>query len=901
MTTHKPKPPSVGSQRATEATAPSTAAPPDLRQQALARLQQLGASAPPDPDTQDAQQLHEELRAHQIELEIQNEELRQTQFKAELASSRYQLLFEHMPQPALVMDQHAFLYESNQSARVWLGLAPEVKRTQRNTPHATALLHALPQAGKNQLLKALRAGPRQQAQCLHDLTLTTHDGELHHIDLHLFSLPLAYHSDTRFLVLLVDRTPEKQREQDRHLYQALLDSSHDLIYATDLQGGLMLANRTVLERLKIRPDQALGTHREAVMPLRDAIVQDATDQQVLRTGQPLNTYEELHGPPGSPVQVYMTSKFPLRDAQGHVLGVGGISRDISAERAAQQTQLLSENVFLFAAEAIIVTDVAGRIVRVNAGFEKMSGFSSAAVLGHKPSLLRSSRVVAAVYQAMWAALGEHGHWQGELINRHASGSLYTVHCSISALRSPTGELNGYVAVQTDISQLKAAETAVQRLSHFDSLTGLPNRALLMDRLHQLLALAQRQGQTFAVLFADLDHFKEVNDSLGHLVGDELLCAIGQRLRDNVRSQDTVARMGGDEFVMLLPMTQRTDALHLAHKLQEALRQPLSLSGTHDYRPRASVGVAMYPEDGSTSDELLRNADTAMYVAKTGGRDRAELYTRAMSEEGARVFAIQTELSNAVQHGELRLYLQPKFNLADMAVVGAEALVRWERTIHGLTSPAEFIHIAEKVGLLPLIDRWMLAQMVAQLGEWHTGGRWPAHWTVAINQTASDLQQPHWLSDLQTTLVNNQVPASLVQIELTESALLQPTPSMLERLQALRDLGVDLAIDDFGTGYSSLSYLKSLPITVIKIDQSFVSDLVLDPPRHLDDSGRVLIEAMIALAHKLGHTLVAEGVENEAQRRLLHHLGCELGQGYLLSPAMPAAEFAQRYLTPPTPA
>jgi EAL domain-containing protein (putative c-di-GMP-specific phosphodiesterase class I) len=320
---------------------------------------------------------------------------------------------------------------------------------------------------------------------------------------------------------------------------------------------------------------------------------------------------------------------------------------------------------------------------------------------------------------------------------------------------------------------------------------------------------------------------------------------------------------------------------------------------HDYRPRASVGVAMYPDDGDNSDELLRNADTAMYVAKTSGRDRAEVYTRAMSEEGARVFAIQTDLSNAIQHGELRMYLQPKFNLSNMAVVGAEALVRWERPNHGLTAPGDFVPIAEKVGLLPLVDRWMLNQVVQQLGQWHASGCWPAHWTVAINQTASDLQQSQWLHHLQQTLVQHQVPAHLVQIEITESALLQPTPSVLERLQALRNLGVELAIDDFGTGYSSLSYLKSLPITVIKIDQSFVKDLLPEPPRHPDDSGRVLIEAMIALAHKLGHTLVAEGVESDAQRRLLHHLGCELGQGYLLSPPMPAAEFAQRYLSSAT--
>ncbi len=277
---------------------------PGLRQQAQARLEQTGATGGPLPDAPpDLPRLLEELRTHQVELEIQNEELRRTQFEAELASSRYQLLFEYMPQPAMVMDEHALLHELNQTAREWLGLGPD----NRNMLQANALLHALSLTGRTQLLRALRTPEAGLAQCLGDLNLTTHDQQQHHIDIHLLSLPLAYHSDARFLALLVDRTPEKQRAQERHLYQSLLDSSHDLIYATDLQGGLMLANRAVRELLKLQPDQALGTRRETVMPLRDAIEQDATDQQVLRTGRPVNTYEELHGQPGTPVQVYMTN------------------------------------------------------------------------------------------------------------------------------------------------------------------------------------------------------------------------------------------------------------------------------------------------------------------------------------------------------------------------------------------------------------------------------------------------------------------------------------------------------------------------------------------------------------------------------------------------------------------
>jgi len=902
-----------------------------LRQQAQARLEQR-ISDPPYPvpksdatpentstalaeTTPDTAHLLEELRTHQVELEIQNEELHQAQFRAEVARSRYHLLFDYMPQPVLVMDAHAFVHEMNQAARRWLqpGDGPL-------TRFSTALLRAFNLTTRNQIFKALRNLEGRQTLCLSQIELQTHGGQRLCTDMHLISLPQAYHSDAHFLVLLVDRTPEQQRNQDRLLYQALLDSSQDLIYASDPDGGLLLANRAVLDLLKLAPETALGVQRTAIMPLRNALEQHALDQQVLQTGEAVNAIEEFHAHPGMPARVFMSNRFPLRNTQGQVLGVGGISRDITAERQQQYSLLLSENVFQHAAEAIIVTDVQGHIVRVNASFEAMSGFSANSVLGYKPGLLRSGRVPASVYRDLWTSLSEQGHWQGELINRHASGSHYTVHCSISALRSSSHELTGYVAIQTDISQLKAAETEVQRLSHYDSLTGLPNRALLLDRLQQLLALSERQNQRFAVLFVDLDHFKEVNDSLGHQTGDELLCSIGQRLREGVRAQDTVARMGGDEFVLLLPGTEGAEALQLAQKLQHTLRQPLSLPGMHDYRPRASVGVALYPDDAQTSEALLRHADMAMYAAKTSGRDRAERYTPRMSEEGARLFAIQNELFNALQQGELRLYLQAKFQIASLAVTGAEALVRWERPGHGLTGPGDFIAVADKIGLLPLIDRWVLRQVVQQLSEWQQQGLWPEGWTVAVNQTASDLQDPQWLSHVQDTLNEHSVPARCLQIEIAEGALLQPTPQMLARLQALRKLGMELAIDDFGTGYSSLAYLKSLPITTLKIDQSFVRDLVRDaaaldshhPTQHkslqqaLHDTqtdnpapseghSRVLVEAMIALAHKLGHTVVAEGVENERQRRLLQHMGCEQGQGYLRSAPLPAAEFARRFL------
>ena len=406
---------------------------------------------------------------------------------------------------------------------------------------------------------------------------------------------------------------------------------------------------------------------------------------------------------------------------------------------------------------------------------------------------------------------------------------------------------------------------------------------------QLLAQARRQENRFCILFSDLDHFKDVNDSMGHNVGDELLIGIAQRLRANVREQDTVARLGGDEFVVLLPQTGREAAMTLADKLLDALQQPMRIGGVAAYHPHLSMGVAMFPDDGDTLELLLRNADTAMYAAKTQGRGRVLLYHPLMSEENTRLFDTHNGLSNALLNGELRLFLQPKFRLGDMALIGAEALVRWERPGVGLTLPGDFIKVAEKTGLLATIDQWMLQQVVAALSDWTQRGAWPSHCHIAVNQSASDLENALWLPQVSDLLQAHGIAPGLLQIELTESDLLQPSADMLQRLNSLRALGVGLAIDDFGTGYSSLSYLKSLPVSVIKIDQSFVRDMLTD------ENDRTLIEAMVSLAHKLGHTVVAEGVETRYQADLLAALGCEAGQGYLLSPAVTVAEFEARFL------
>ncbi|HRK36752.1 MAG TPA: EAL domain-containing protein [Burkholderiaceae bacterium] len=856
-----------------------------LREQAEQALRELPERAHAEGDeAADVERLLEDLRVYRVELELQNEELQLAQQRAELASARHQLLFDHMPVPGLVLDKAGHIHANNQLAEQWLG------ERIKHAPTDARLMRALSANARAELWRALNDTRLEgERKVLQGLTLNTQEPLQRTVDVHLLRLPDTYHLDARSLALLVDRSAEMAMAAQRQLFQTLIDSSDDLICSTDRHGRFTLANRAMLDALQTDAAHLHGQPRNAVMAVHDAIAHEVSDQTVLRTGQPVNLEENLFIPAQASVRAFATHKFPLVDAQGITVGVGSMSRDITATRENARHQRLSEAVFQHATEAIIVTDADTRILRVNPAFERMSGFSAATVVGRKTAMLRSGRQGSDFYRDMWACLRDTGQWQGELSNRHATGAYYSVMSTITALKADNGSLTGYMAVQTDVSRLLNAENEVNRLSFMDTLTGLPNRALLMDRMHQLMAQARRQEEPFCVLFSDLDHFKDVNDSLGHHVGDELLKTVAQRLQHHVREQDTVARLGGDEFVVLLPQTHVNDACALATKLQKVCEEPIQLGEMAAYQPHMSTGIATFPGDGDTVDLLLRNADTAMYAAKTSGRARVKTYTADMSDANNRLFDTHYGLTQALRNGELRLFLQPKFRLTDMSLTGAEALVRWERPGVGLTPPGEFIDVAEKTGLLLAIDQWMLSQVLQTLARWTQAGLWPAGCHIAVNQAATDLASADWLPYVTTQLTSLGVAPGLLQLELTESDLLQPSPDMLAKLGSMRELGLQLTIDDFGTGYSSLSYLKSLPISVIKIDQSFVRDMLTDANDH------TLVEAMVTLAHKLGHKVVAEGVETAEQAQALTQLGCECGQGYLVSPPVSLETFEALFL------
>lgn len=834
-------------------------------------------------DSIEMARLLEDLRIYQVELELQNEELHQAQMNAEAARRQYQALFDQLPLPALVLDEHAMVDASNTAGDVLLGT-----KLRAGQP-AQRFGNLLGSDDRIRLHEALRDVQSGETRCLKRISLDAGNGQVTIFDAHLIGLSIDYKLDPRALLLLVDCTAEIAREEDQRLYGALIDSSDSLIYATDMQGKFLLANHALLDLLRRDREDVVGHKCTDFLPLRDAIVQKKTDQQVLQTGQTLAFEEQIYALKEAVSLDFLTRKFALRDSAGAIYGVGGISTEITAIKEQQRQALLSEAVFMSSDEAIIITDAETRILRVNPAFTRQSGFSADAVLGQRASVLKTSRHSQSFFTNLWQTLKETGRWSGDLNNRRADGGYYTVRTSINAVVDEQNRVLYYIGVQTDVTQLYEARQQLQHQASHDALTGLPNRTLFHDRLSQLIAASKRYNKTFAVLFVDLDHFKEVNDTLGHPTGDMLLCTIAQRLVGALRAQDTVARVGGDEFVVLLPDTDRTSAERVADTLLKQIREPVALDAIKVYHPMASVGVALYPNDGEQSDLLLRNADMAMYGAKSAGRNRRTFYTTQMAQSTDRIFAIQTDLAEAIVNAQLRVFYQPKCRLQDGSLCGAEALVRWERPGHGLVLPGEFISVAEKSGLLETLDFWVLDETLRQVSVWFHDKLWQSGWRVAVNRNVCDLQRSDALVQVQSLLTKHDLPASLLEFEITEDALLNRDINHIDILPELRQMGITLAIDDFGTGYSSLSYLSQLPISVIKIDQSFVRNMLTN------DNDAVLVHAIVELAHNLGHTLVAEGVEEIGQLQHLRELACEIGQGYWFGKPVSAHDFQARWL------
>jgi len=558
-----------------------------------------------------------------------------------------------------------------------------------------------------------------------------------------------------------------------------------------------------------------------------------------------------------------------------------VDLSLRQQREDHERLRLAAAVFDSTLEGVVVTDAQGQIVHVNRAFMEITGYQLDEVLGLNPNKFKSGRHGPEFYRQMYRSILSAGQWSGEIWNRRKSGEIYPQWQSIRSVKDNGGAIKHFVAVFSDITAIKRSEHELQQLAHYDPLTGLPNRLLFTDRTAQALSYARSSKHGCALLLIDLDHFKNINDSLGHNVGDEVLKAVAQRIQSLFDTEITVARLGGDEFGLLVENCQQVvQAAGYAQRILDGFKTPFVLENQQLFIS-ASVGISLFPSDASSAQQLLRNADSALFKAKSDGREAYALYTEELTAHAQQRVELASELRRAIEQHELRVFYQPIHSLQDSRIMGVEALVRWQHPVRGLVPPGEFIPIAEQIGLIADIDAWVLRTSCQQMCDWLTAGVDISF--VAVNVSSRlfssgqlDVQVAHVLRETGLD------PARL-ELEVTESAVMQDPEQAIEQLHRLRELGLSLAIDDFGTGYSSLLRLKRMPVQKLKIDQGFVAGL----PSDEDDIA--IVRAIIVLAKSMGMRVLAEGIEHADQAWFLRDSGCQLGQGYWFARPMPAEQ------------
>jgi len=667
---------------------------------------------------------------------------------------------------------------------------------------------------------------------------------------------------------------------------ALIETLPDAVLMQDGKGHLQIVNSAGLGLFRLRGVDWLGMSSAVLAATRPelaaAIAGDTAGGPAgERAGEPTHSEETVVGEDGV-AHYWEFVRLPLFNADGGRRGLVVVARDLTARRRAEEDLRLAAQVFENSGESIMILDAAYQVVSVNRAFTEMTGFRAVEVLGRTPGVLRCDLHDDEFYERLRHSVAETDYWQGEIWSRRKNGEAYPEWLGVSAVRGPDGKVTHYVAISSDISERKAAEARIEFLAHHDPLTDLPNRLLLKDRLERAIAHGERTRSKVALLFIDLDRFKTVNDSLGHPVGDRLLREAAQRLRACIRAMDTVSRQGGDEFLVVLTELDDADAVTgVAENILAALAVPFSLDG-HDVAISCSVGIAVFPEDGRDFDGLLKKADIAMYHAKEAGRNAFRYYSERMNIDALERLDLQNRLRRDLEQGEFRLHYQPLVELASGRIVGAEALVRWNNKDVGLVPPSRFITVAEESGLIVQLGDWVLREACRELRRWHDAGH--TDLSMAVNLSAIQFRRGSVDETVMAALADAGADPAALELELTESILLQGAEHVLAAVRRLKGLGIRLSIDDFGTGYSSLAYLKRFAVDKLKIDQSFVHDLPSDP-----DSAAI-VRAVIQMAKSLNLLVLAEGVETAAIADNLRLLRCDYVQGFHFGRPMPAEEF-----------
>jgi diguanylate cyclase (GGDEF)-like protein/PAS domain S-box-containing protein len=710
------------------------------------------------------------------------------------------------------------------------------------------------------------------------------DGSLYWVNTTIVPLLDDHGRPQHYAVICTDITQTKLHETMLEEAQRLGKLGH---WQLDLNSNKLVWSKELFRIFEIDPEQ-FGASYEAFLQLVHSEDRELVDRSFRDSVDNHRSYAIEHRllfPDGRIKWVSEYGSTHYDDQGKPVLSLGTV-QDITERKLAEEKLRISSIAFE-TQEAIIVTDADAKIISVNHSFEKLTGYSANEAIGQNPSILQSGRNDAEFYRSMWYSLRENGSWSGEMWDKRKDGTFYPKWLTITTVRNEAGQITHYVAIFMDISERKRAEEEIHRLAFYDTLTQLPNRRLLMDRLDQALAASQRSGSHGALMFMDLDNFKALNDTQGHDIGDLLLVEVSTRLKHCVRESDTVARLGGDEFVVILQELGES-AIHSANQAETVAEKIVSILGepyllnNYEHHSGVSIGVCLFHGRDAKLEELLKRADTAMYQAKQGGRNMVRFFESAMQiavEERAK---LEGRLRHALARQELEVYYQLQVN-DQFQVTGAEALLRWFNAEQGFVAPVQFIPIAEESGLILSIGAWVLETACQQLHVWaqHAGTR---QLQLAVNVSARQFRQADFVGQVEAILRRFAFDPSRLKLELTESVVLVDINDTIAKMGALKKLGVKLSMDDFGTGYSSLSYLKMLPLDQLKIDQSFVRDIVVDK------NDEVIVCTIIDMARNFGLSVIAEGVETREQLEILQRNGCPNYQGHYFSKPVPLKDF-----------
>ncbi|MDH5632615.1 MAG: EAL domain-containing protein [Gammaproteobacteria bacterium] len=710
------------------------------------------------------------------------------------------------------------------------------------------------------------------------------DREGNSIPLEISSSVFDWNGQPATMVVLRDirwrKKLEMQRDQNRPVLEAMFNNTHMPMAQIDRDFILVMANAAMAAVFGVEPEELIGRSYFDFSP-NDA--RQKTFSDCLATGR---TYFEVNKPfryaSSSKTQTsWDWSIVPIVVDGDTVTGLLLTLFDVTERMRTEEQMRKLTRALEQTADAVMITDRQGIVEYVNPGYEKITGYSSDETLGKRPSLLKSGKQGPAFYSQLWETIQAGNVFSEVFVNRRKNGELYFEEKTITPLKNRYSEITHFVATGRDITERMQTQERLHYMAHHDALTELPNRALFIDRLRQALARGRWHNRLVAVLFLDIDRFKNINDSFGHEVGDDLLKELGQRFVAAMREGDTVARFGGDEFViMATDIATVSDIELIARKLLSVLNDPIRIL-EKDIVVTASIGISIYPGDGEDSSTLVKHADTAMYRSKELGRNTFQFYSADMSHRVYEHLALENELRNALAANEFELYYQPQFDMSNDRIVAVEALLRWNHPQRGVLLPDEFLPVLEEIGLIVPVTNWVIYDACRQAVAWHDAGLRPLR--VAVNISARQCNSMEIVELVTEVLEETGMDPALVELEITESVLMENTSLALRVVNALADIGVRLAIDDFGTGYSSLSYLKRFPVDTLKIDRSFIRDITTDP----DDAS--IIRAIVAMARALNMHIIAEGVETAEQQAFLRQIECDGVQGFLFGTPLPALQ------------